>query len=657
MNRFSIALLTLIAAASVSCIENEYADESMSAPVEGALMTKLTGRTNGDFRQGELLVYLDEELTSKWEQGDKNGVMAELSGNMVLTSMEPALTSKPKNEKLARELGLHRWFVITFDSSIRLENAAENIAKRPQVCAVQYNAIAKQTAGYEVIPAEAVQTKASAESGTAVFNDYYLSSQWNLINTGELSYLAREGADIAVKDAWELTAGDPEIIVAVMDGPVKYDHPDLAANMWVNTKEKNGTPGVDDDGNGYVDDIYGYNFANNQGDMNLDGYGEIGHGTHVAGILGAVNNNGIGVSSVAGGSGNGDGIRMMSCQLFAGDVGANDRTVGNAFIYAADMGASIAQCSYGYEGGVYTSDNQYVNFWPFEYKGIQYFINEQNANCEAVGQNVAIFAAGNEMSSYSSYPGALPFCVSVTALGPDGLPALYTNYGLGCNIAAPGGESQGDYEVADMILSTGFLSGEYVYMSGSSMACPHVSGIAALGMSYAKKIGKKFTGDEFKALLFSSVNDIDQFLTSGSKGNGAIQIDLTKYRKRMGTGSIDTWKFLMNIEGTPSLLVKTGEECEIDLSPYFGEGAATMTFTGVEIDDREKISLGISETPKVKAGVLTIKCLKNGSGKITVKAIAGGGQIGGPTGTGGTEFSREVSIISRGVYSSNNGWL
>lgn len=659
MNRIIKSLLLLTLAVNMSCTDIANPDEMASAPVEGALATKLTGRTDGNFQQGELLIFLDETQTAKWERGEKAVVIEGLSAEMPLISMEPALACKPKNERLARQLGLHRWFVVEFDSEVQLEQAAEKIAMRPEVCAVQYNAIAEPARNHEVVPVSMASHKAPTRSGDAPFNDYYLGQQWNLINTGLLSSLAREGADIAVKDAWRLTCGDPRIVVAVMDGPVKYDHPDLAANMWVNSAEQNGIAGVDDDGNGYVDDIYGYNFANKQGEINLDGYGEIGHGTHVAGILAAVNNNGIGVSSVAGGSGNGDGVRLMSCQLFAGDVAANDRVVGNAFIYAADNGASIAQCSYGYDGGVYTSNNAYINVCPFEYRGIQYFVDAENANCEAVGQNLAIFAAGNEMASYSAYPGALDFCISVTALGPDGLPALYTNYGLGCNIAAPGGESQGDFEVEDMILSTGFLSGEYVYMSGSSMACPHVSGVAALGMSYAMKLGKRFSGEEFTAMLYGSVNDVDQYMTSGRKSSldGVYSIDLSKYRKRMGTGSIDAWKLLMNIEGTPSLLVRTGEECEVDLSAYFGGGASTMTFTGVEIDDMEAIALGISGTPKVKAGVLTIKCLKSGSGKVTVKAIAGGGQVGSATATGGTEISREVSIISRGVSSANNGWL
>ena len=103
------------------------------------------------------------------------------------------------------------------------------------------------------------------------------------------------------------------MIVAVVDQGVKYDHEDLAANMWVNEAELNGTPGVDDDGNGYVDDIYGYNFTKETGE--LDFSAELMHGTHVAGTIAAVNNNGVGVCGIAGGSGRGDGVQIMSCEI------------------------------------------------------------------------------------------------------------------------------------------------------------------------------------------------------------------------------------------------------------------------------------------------------------------------------------------------------
>lgn len=127
-----------------------------------------------------------------------------------------------------------------------------------------------------------------------------------------------------------------------------------------------GTTGVDDDGNGYVDDYYGYNFVTN-GPISWDvvdakGDGDSGHGTHTAGTVAAVNNNGIGVCGVAGGSGNNDGVRIMSCQALSGTAAGSGTTavMARAFKYAADNGASIIQCSMGIKGGGYTSDDQYA---------------------------------------------------------------------------------------------------------------------------------------------------------------------------------------------------------------------------------------------------------------------------------------------------------
>ena len=129
----------------------------------------------------------------------------------------------------------------------------------------------------------------------SIFNDPGLSKQWHYINTGDKSIYSKikAGADVNCDEAWKLCTGDPRVIVAVVDNCVQWDHPDLAANMWVNEAELNGTPGVDDDGNGYVDDIYGYNFTKETGE--LDFSAELMHGTHVAGTIAAVNNNGVGV--------------------------------------------------------------------------------------------------------------------------------------------------------------------------------------------------------------------------------------------------------------------------------------------------------------------------------------------------------------------------
>lgn len=658
------AVLLLSAASCISVTED--LSEAGTHASERILETKVTGNVAGDYQDGCILVYLDEETTRRIESGE--AVAWEIFPDVEITGFEPALRHMPKNERLARELGLHRWFHVTFDKGIPVRQFASAVAARPEICMIQFNSTAKPASDCRSIPFRP-QAGLSAATGTAIpFNDPMNSYQWNLHNTGDkaVASTAREGADVGVIDAWRLTAGTPDVIVAVCDAPIKYTHPDLADAMWTNEKELNGEAGKDDDGNGFIDDIHGYNFYTSgysYGAINWETQGETGHGTHVAGIVGAVNGNGIGVSSVAGGTGKGDGVRLMSCQIFEGSAAGGDREMGEALIYAADNGACIAQCSYGYNANVFTSDNNYINNSPLEYRALKYFTDPENANHPALGSNIAIYAAGNEAASNSDYPGALPICVAVTAFGPDFLPAGYTNYGRGCNIAAPGGDfwvgNLNEAENVSQILSTCIseVSSDYSWMQGSSMACPHVSGVAALGVSYAGKLGKKFTGEEFTSMLLTSVNDINQFLGDSVKPYGDMTFNLKTYNKRMGTGAIDAWKLLMQIEGTPSIMVKTGETCAVQLAEYFGDSYTDITYLDVEYDDDAKNALGLASAPKIKKGVLNIVCMKNGSAKIKVSAIAGGGQLGGGNNIGGTEITREISIISRGVYSENGGWF
>lgn len=435
---------------------------------------------------------------------------------------------------------------------------------------------------------------------------------------------------------------------------------DMAANMWTNTAELNGSEGRDDDSNGYADDIHGFNFVDNT-TLTISTKGDApDHGTHVAGTVAAVNNNGTGVAGIAGGSGKNDGVKIMSCQIFHDKDGGDVAMAAKAIKYAADNGAAIIQCSYGYPAGSVTSDAAYSSGASAEKQAIDYFIAKQN--CAAIEGGLAIFAAGNDMTGMSSYPGAYRDYISVTAMSCDYTPAYYTNYGPGCNIAAPGGDAYQSYleninTGASEVLST-VNGGKYGYMQGTSMACPHVSGVAALGLSYALQLGKTFTQNEFTTLLLTSVNDINQYCTGTKqyftdKGSLAT-LDLSQYKKGMGTGYIDAYQVLMNVRGITCIPIPVGSQYTLNLQPYLGGGNLDLKITEISISAEDMNRLGISANPTIFANQIILKCTKPGSAVVRIKLLAGNGNN---SGMNGMPITKEFAFIAREVHSQNGGWL
>ena len=404
----------------------------------------------------------------------------------------------PYNEKFEeryKKHGLDRWYEISFDKTIA-----------PQAALSHYTSIEDVEIAEPAYEISLIGSRQNSPIYTAadLFNDPYLYRQWHYNNDGTEAPGVK-GADINLFKAWEITAGRPDVIVSIVDGGIDVNHNDLKANMWINEAELNGTPGEDSDGNGYIDDIYGANFINFSGDITPHE-----HGTHVAGTVAATNNNGLGVAGVAGGSGNNDGVKIMSCQVF--DSKGLSGNFARAIVYGADNGAVICQNSWGY--------NDPEVYEQVVLDAIDYFTAEAGQYPGSPMQGgVVIFAAGNNGLSYKYYPGAYKSVISVAAMGPDYKITSYSNYGDWVDITAPGGES--GHGATWGIFST-YPDNRYTYMDGTSMACPHVSGIAALVVS--KYGSSSFTNTELKQRLLTATQNIEKYNPDyiGMMGNGYI---------------------------------------------------------------------------------------------------------------------------------------
>jgi subtilisin family serine protease len=256
-----------------------------------------------------------------------------------------------------------------------------------------------------------------------------------------------------VSTAWKLTEGSSEIIVAVIDSGVDYFHPDLQANIAVNTAEKNGSPGVDDDRNGYIDDVYGWDFYNDR----PNGYDDNGHGTHCAGIIAAPKNS-IGVRGIA------PRVKILPVK-FLGEKGSGDTADAiRAVNYAVSRGARILSNSWGGGGASRLLDD-----------AIQRAVNRGVIFVAAAGNN----ALDNDAEP--NYPANYPNVLSVGSSDSADRKSSFSNFGATTvHVFAPG----------SAILST-YPNGQYRTLSGTSMATPQVSGALALAVSLRPNLDRK----------------------------------------------------------------------------------------------------------------------------------------------------------------------
>lgn len=572
--------------------------------------------------------------------------------------------------------GINRWYRVVFDETTDLAEAGRLVAARPEIAVLEFTIDPQACLPAALGPAIPLRRDHAAariptRAGGLETNDPMLPYQWNYANNGPAGYETfstppEAGADINLLDAWSLCTGGEDITVAVLDFAVQTDHPDLAANIWSNPEN----PGE-----------HGYNFWNQSSelewqtglyDSSYRTWVYADHGTHVAGVIAAVNNNGLGVCGIAGGD-KGHGVKIMSCQIMGYDY---QNTAGNwdaevkAFEYAWKNGALIAQNSWGYEKplAIETWTNTY------QYAILRDAIDTFNEYAGSTNPasplkgGLTIFAAGNSGDYYRDakmYPAAYEPTIAVAATDWRFQPAYYTDYGTWVDISAPGGDAYAgrngfSYSEESMILSTilcddsiDFKDGRksdtefygYGFLQGTSMACPHVSGVAALGLAYAAQLGKQYTADEYKSLLLGAVTGIENHLTGTKQGEGTL-MDLSAYAGKMGGGTIDALKLLLSIKGTPALHVRSNGSTTIDLSSYFGDTNAKFTFRSVEISQADMEKLGMEEAPAVEGTSITVTCGNPGTAFMQVSVKVGD-----------TEISREFALVAREELAGNGGWL
>ena len=471
MKSLTCYLTPLIATAGllIACRAEEPVVEPESAPAEA----------NPDlfYIPGRVSVQFDDATTRMVEEALAQGQPTKVSAldglfeDLGIKSLRRVFPDAGEWEPRTRKEGLHRFYYVEFAEDVPVTKAAGSLAEVPGIVSVT--------------PQLPVRSRA--------FNDPYFSSQWHYVNS------RYKDADINVQPVWDqFTEGSNKVIVSVVDEGVNMNHEDLQGNVIP----------------GYADGTGSYNFNNDTPTV----VPTQGHGTHVAGIIAATSNNGIGVAGVAGGDAEKGiaGARILSCQIF--DLYGAQPDIYQAIKHGADHGAVILQCSWGFspdmDGDGFTTDDEIALYRSYtiddlpEYKAVLDYFIKYNDNFDY-----------DPLVSYEPI-------IAVGAFGATGNKASYSNYGDWVDIAAPGGDGkQGIYST--LVGNSSYGGSDW---QGTSMACPHVSGVAALLVSYFG--GPGFTAEECRARILRGARanffDSSRYIGKKLDAYGAFTVDLSK---------------------------------------------------------------------------------------------------------------------------------
>ena len=426
---FFISILLLSAVPTKSAPENPPLSDGFVTP------TQIT--------PGELLIRLTQEAAVDLKRLHANAPIVALHAKHNVESLHPLF---PYLAHPSRNPNLKRIYLLRFDPDVPLETLKTAYEQSPFVEAVEYNYL-RPTLADAILP-----------------NDPKYPEQWSL-------------PLMKLPQAWAIEKGNREVVIAIIDSGIDYRHDDLAPKAWINPGEVPEN-GLDDDGNGYVDDIYGWDFTDApnlqaEGDY-IEGdnepIDERGHGTHVAGIAGAMPDNGIGIAGVA-----------WECPLMAiraglslgGSSRMQDDDSAAAIVYAADNGASVINMSWG---GEHRS-----------------FVIQDAIDYAYARGVVLVAAAGNSQKPEAIFPAAYRKVIAVASTEQNQQRFYQSNFGASIDIGAPG----------NVILSTQ-INNQYRLLTGTSMASPHVAGVAALMLAKRPAL----THEEVRHILINTADPV-----------------------------------------------------------------------------------------------------------------------------------------------------